>query len=627
MKKILSAMLLMGLLVACGGGNTGGGNTGGNNAPSAPNTVTGLVTDIGSGARLKDVKVSVVGGSQTVTTDERGEFILKNLPLGLVKLDLEKAGYAPGHAIAESTSSAQAAVVALKKDGAEQSYNPTQARTLFERTEAGPYAVIFQPNSLNTTDTNLRVVVTPLDPTKEDTALPGDLIAGGASPTPLGAVTFAEFSILDSQNRRINLKPGSNAIVELPIPPELRSRYKIGDKIHCYAYNPQTGKWEDFVEGTVERSSVDGTTPVLKASIRHFSWYGGAPAVQDQECVDIEVRGRDGPLEGAVVTARPGLRTVTGKYGQASITVEKGANVTYTATKTYTDTFVDSRGNLVPKPGAKVIDIGKVYEDDLIGLDGKNYSRRPGPCPGGSGQSVRAAAGENPLQIRVAPAPEGFYEANAILQPGGAAFVQLEKGIPTADGDLDNAEAAGGAKITISDNAGKSATLSEVAAGSYFANNFDIQPGRRYTLNIDADGNGSIDGSGSAFALGNVAWSNLSNGGSYSAASLTASWTDTASSQPGYNALYLVSFQRQGGSGAADFATYTGSERSFQPRAQTSSPPTPLAPGSYTVSLNAFSGAFSGGNLNISDNITGIGMQGKIFSLQAVSPITITLTP
>jgi hypothetical protein len=611
---------LLGLLAACGGNNGGGGN----NGSSAPNTVAGLVTDIGTGARLSGVKVTVVGSSQTTTTDSRGEFILQNLPPGLVKVDLEKAGYAPGHGLAESTSSAQAIVVALKKEGTEQGYNPTQARTLFQRTEAGPYAVIFQPNSLNTADTNLRVVVTPLDPTKEDSALPGDLIAGGASPTPLAAVTFAEFSILDSQNRRINLKPGSSAIVELPIPPELRSRYKIGDKIHCYAYNPQTGRWEDFVEGTVERSSVDGTTPVLRASIRHFSWYGGAPAVQDQECVLVEVRNRFGPLADAVVTARPGLRAVTNRLGQAEITVEKGVPVNFTATKTYTDTFVDNHGNLIPKPGAKVIDIGRVYEDDLIGLDGKNYSRTPGPCPGSSVQLVRPAA-TNPLPIRVAPAPEGFFRANALLQPGGVAFMQLEKGIPNADGDLDNAEPAAGAKITISDNAGKTATLSELAPGTYFANNFDVEPGKRYTLNIDADGNGSIDGSGSAFALGNVAWSNLSNGGSYSAASLTATWSDSASAQPGYNALYQVSFQRNGGSGVSDMAFYLGSERTFQPRAQTD-PPTPLAPGTYTVTLNAFCGAFSGGNLNISDNITGVGMQGQIYSIQPVNPITITLT-
>jgi hypothetical protein len=298
--------------------------------------------------------------------------------------------------------------------------------------------------------------------------------------------------------------------------------------------------------------------------------------------------------------------------------------VNFTATKTYTDTFVDANGNLIPKPGAKVIDIGRVEERDLIGLDGKNYSRTPGPCPSGSSQSVRTAA-TNPLPIRVAPAPEGFFQATALLQPGGVAFVQLEKGIPNADGDLENAEPASGANITITDNAGKTATLSELSPGIYMANNLTVEPGKRYTLSIDADGNGSVDGSGSAFAVGNVAWSNLVNGGSYSAASLTATWSDSVASQPGYSALYQVTFQRNGGSGVSDFAVYVGSERSFEPRAQTS-PPTPLAPGTYTVTLNAFSGAFSGSGLNITDNITGVGMQGQIYSIQSVNPITITLT-
>ena len=58
--------------------------------------------------------------------------------------------------------------------------------------------------TVDTSDTNLKVSVTPLDPTKEDAALPGDLIASGG--TPLGAVTFAEFSILDSSGKRVNLK-------------------------------------------------------------------------------------------------------------------------------------------------------------------------------------------------------------------------------------------------------------------------------------------------------------------------------------------------------------------------------------------------------------------------------------
>jgi hypothetical protein len=235
---------------------------------------------------------------------------------------------------------------------------------------------------------------------------------------------------------------------------------------------------------------------------------------------------------------------------------------------------------------------------------------------------------DNPVRIELGPAPESTYRALALLNAGSGVMVSLEKGFPDEEGDLEDPEPATGAKITISDNAGKRANLREVSPGTgfYFAENLVVEPGKRYTLSIDADGNGSIDGGGSAFAVGNLAWLSLADGGSYSASNLTASWTDSGSSQPDYNPLYQVVFQPNDASGLSNWAVYLGSERSFQPRAQTN-PPTPLAPGTYTVTLNAFSGALGGssGNVNVSDNITGVGIQGQIYSFQGVAPITITL--
>ncbi|HEU4743180.1 MAG TPA: carboxypeptidase regulatory-like domain-containing protein [Meiothermus sp.] len=624
MKRKLGLFAVLGLiLAACGGNNGGGPNP---PPPSGPNTITGLVTDIGSGARLAGVQVSVVGGSPNTTTDAKGEFILSGLPQGRVNLALSKANYAPGYASADSGDSAQAVIVALKKGGAPQSYNPTQARTLYERTEAGPYAVIFQPNSLDTSDTNLKVVITPLDPTKEDAALPGDLIAGGA--TPLAAVTFAEFSILDSSGKKVNLKSGSSAIVELPIPPELRGQYPLGAKIHCYAYNPQTGRWEDFVEGTVETSSVDGTTPVLRASIRHFSWYGGAPQVQDQTCVAVDVTSKltGKPLEGAVITARPGLRSVSGKDGFATITVQKGVPVKFFATKTYTDTYVDDKGNLVPKKGAKVIEIGRVEESELTPLV-------MGPCQSSSSQRVGAMKGEqgNPVRIQLGLAPDATYKAFAMLTAGQGVLVTLEKGFPDEEGELQDPEPASGAKLKLSNDQGQSADLSEVGAGSGLyslqGGSFPIQAGRLYTLSIDGDGNGTLDGSGSTYAVGTVAWDGLANGGSYSASTLEVKWTDSGGGQTGYNALYYCNFFKTDPD--PDMASYVGSQRSFQPRSSLADPPVPLKPGSYAVTLIAFSGAFSGSspsNFTISDNITGVGVQGQFMSFASADPLNITLT-
>lgn len=621
--KLLGLGSLLALASCGGGGSTGGGGT------SGPNTIAGLVTDIGSGARLNGVAVSVVGGTQNTTTDAKGEFILTGLAKGTVNLTLSKANYAPGYATADSTDSARTVLVALKKEGALQSYNPTQARTIFQRTEAGPYAVIFTPGSLDTSDTNLKVSVTPLDPTKEDAALPGDLVASGG--TPLGAVTFAEFSILDSSGKRVNLKAGSSATVELPIPAELRSQYPLGSKIHCYAYNPQTGKWEDFVEGTVEVSSVDGSTPVLKASIRHFSWYGGAPAVQDQDCAAVaivsKVTGK--PLAGATVTARPGLKATTDELGITRVTVQRGARVKFFASKTYTDTYVDDKGNLIPKKGAKVIEIGKLDEEL-----GPLTSR--GPCAGSGLQGVHGAVkGDpgNPIVINTGLAPGFTYQATAILASGSSGvFLSLEQGIPNENGELDNPQPASGAKIKLSDASGQSVDLSELSpnSGQYGAlgSSFPIQAGKLYTLSIDADGNGTIDGSGSCYAIGTVAWTTPANGGSYASATLNASWTDSASSSPGYNGLYYAILSA---SDASDLATYVGSARSFQPKSALSDPtnPQPLKAGAYTGTLFVFSGAFTGtgsNNFTVTDNITGIGVQGQFYSFASAPSVNFTLT-
>ncbi len=616
--RFVGALGLSAALVACpggGGNNGGGGNPGGGS--SAANAVGGVVSDIGSGAKLSGVTVKLVGGSQNAVTDARGEFVFNNLPAGTVTFSVSLSGYAPGYATAQSGSSAQTALIALKKEGRLQDYDASTSKTLSQTTEAGPYAVIFAPNSLNSADSNLRVSVTPLDPTKEASALPGDLVAGGASPTPLSAVTFAEFSILDSAGKRVNLKPGSNATVELPIPPSLRTQYPLGSTIHCYAFNPDTGKWEDFVEGTVAVSSVDGVTPVLRANVRHFSWYGGAPAVKDQRCTAVRVvsafTGK--PLEGAVVTARPGLRAVTDSSGFADVTTGTG-NVEFFATKTYTDTYVDDKGNLISKPGAKVIEIGKI-EDELPFLTS-------GPCKSTKSGGVRTLGlgdAGNPVQIKTGLIPNGLYKATAVLS-SGSAFVQLETGVPNADGDLDNPSPVAGAKMTLGEAGGAKVDLQDMGGGTYLLNSSSLPAGKLYTLSIDVDGNGTVEGSGSAYAVGNLAWALPESGKTYNASGFTASWTDSGSSVPGYAPLYIVSLiGTSGGDG------YVGSDLSFQPKDNLGGGGA-LPAGNYTGTLFAASGGITSGlgsNVSASDNITGIGLQGNFSSLSTPQPVTFTL--
>jgi len=614
---ILALFSLCCLAAAC---SNNGGTDGGTDAGAQ--TVNGIVSDIGTGARISGA--TVTGGGRSTITDQQGEFTLSGLAVGSVNLAISKSDYAPGYATAKASDKPQAVLVWLKKQGTAQAY----AVTLSEKTEAGPYAVIFQPNSLDTNDTNLKVAITPLDPTKERQALPGSLVSGGADPSLLLPVTFAEFTILDSAGNRVGLKPSASAVVELPIPPSLRSTYPPSTKIHCYAYDSTSGAWQDFVEGTVQTSSVDNASPVLAASVRHFSWYGGAP--QGNNCVDVYVTvvsAVDGkPLPNARVEANPG--TVAYTDGEGSALVRSAIGVpgsTYTAYQTGYD--VD--GSLTGIPGAKYIEFGEVQED-VVGLVRV-------PCNGSSAFALPANAGRaalavgsqgNPLLIKVGLVKNLLYEAEAALVSGqggsgGSLFVILSQGVPGPDGKITNPIPASGAKIYLTEAGQQPIPLTEVSAGTGFYTSttpLSINAGKSYTLAIDGDGNGSVDGSARIVAVGDLAWSNPTDGAIVAAADLTASWTDTGTSagNSSYAPVYQVTL-----ASSEDFAFYSGTDRQFAVMNNRSA----LKPGAYSGALVGFSGFYAGagGGLQLSKNITGSGVTGTFFSVATPSPISFTV--
>jgi hypothetical protein len=614
------------------GGTSGKGGSGGSSepplvVPEEPGTVYGLVTDIGTGAGIPDAEVTADG--QTTTTDAKGAFSLDGLGDGEVTIAISKEDYAPAFASAVVGDTTQPVVARMKKQGASQSYSTSTAKTLSEKTEAGPYAVIFEPNSLDTDDDDLTVSITPLDPTKERDALPGSLIAGGAMQSLLVPVTFAEFTIVDSKGNRVNLLPSKSAQVELPIPPELRADYPLDSKIHCYAYDPATGKWEDFVEGTVQVSSVDGTSPVLAASVRHFSWYGGAP--QGNNCVDVYVKvvsAVDGtPLGNARVEANPGTTAYTDADGNALIRTSLGSTPSsYVAYQT----GLDVDGSLTGMKGAKYIEFGKV-EEDLVGLVQKPCTGDPSPTPGQ--KDVRGAQ-NSPLVVPVGRVTGVLYEATAILVGGDASTpgqveVIVEEGIPGPDGTIESPMPTTGARILFGEvgSADAPIELPEIAAGSglYFTTaGVTVTPGKLYSVSIDGDGNGSIDGTGTAFALGTIEWTNPEDGDTVSASDFTASWSDSGTKAGG--ASYAPVYQAVlSGSDVSDTAYYIGTDREFVVKSALGTD-MDLQPGTYSASITGFSGALTSSGGLTSNNITGVGVTGIFYSMStASSEVTFTV--
>src|SRR5687767_14814309 len=97
--------LVLCAMSGCGGGGGGGDCDGGNGTTDAdtrpdagevgqPGTLNGIVTDIGTGARVSGATVS--GGGMTTVTDAQGQFTLTGLGDGDVNLAVEKESYAPG---------------------------------------------------------------------------------------------------------------------------------------------------------------------------------------------------------------------------------------------------------------------------------------------------------------------------------------------------------------------------------------------------------------------------------------------------------------------------------------------------------------------------------------------------
>lgn len=591
--------------------------------PQEPGTVYGIVTDIGTGAGVPGATVE--GGGQSTTTDEQGTFELDGLDEGELTLSISAEDYAPAFASAEIGETTQPVLARVKKQGTPQSYSTNSARTLSETTEAGPYAVILEPDSLDTDDTELTISITPLDPTKEGDALPGTLIAGGSTSTLLVPVTFAEFSILDSNGERVNLRDSASAMVELPIPPALRGEYPLDSKIHCYAYDPSTGKWEDFVEGTVQISSVDGTSPVLAASVRHFSWYGGAP--EGNDCVDVYVKvvsAVDGrPLGNARVEATPGTTAYTDADGFALVRTTAGTS-NYVAYQT----GLDVDGSLTGMKGAKYIEFGRI-DDDLVGLTQKPCTGDPSPT---SGQSGVRGSRDTPLVLEVGRVTGVLYEATAILSAGeGTSQIQVivQEGIPGPDGSIESPMPTSGARILFGEVGGEDdpVELAELAPGSGVyapAAGVEVIAGKQYALQIDGDGNGSIDGSGSAFALGTVEWTNPMDGDTVDSSDFTASWSDTGSEVGGdaYAPVYEAVISAEDGS---DTSFYIGTDREYVVESLVN-PGEGLLPGTYTGSIIGFSGAFAAGNVTVSNNITGQGVTGLFYSFSNSSEaITFTV--
>jgi len=320
------------------------------------------------------------------------------------------------------------------------------------------------------------------------------------------------------------------------------------------------------------------------------------------------------PLGNARVEASPGTTAYTDANGSALVrSTVGGTGSRYTAYQT----GIDVDGSLTGIKGAKYIEFGKV-EEELVGLVQKPCTGDPGPTPN---QPAVRGSQAMPLQLKIGRVTGVLYQATAILssdQNGTPGQVQviMEQGLPGPDGEIVDGMPASGAKITLTEAGGAPTMLTELAPGTGIYSvlaGVKITAGKSYLLSIDGDGNGSIDGTSSIFALGKVTWTNPTNGATVAGASFTASWSDTGSALGGaaYAPLYYATISAQGGT--SDAAIYIGTDRQFMPRSLLM-PMAGLTPGTYKASIIGFSGPFAASG-STTNNITGTGVTGIFYSI------------
>ncbi|HET7370963.1 MAG TPA: Ig-like domain-containing protein [Gammaproteobacteria bacterium] len=623
--------------------------------------VRGVVSNSRDGTRFDGVTVSA--GGKTTTTDERGMFHLKAVPVAdSTTISFDKEGYSHNYTSVTQANVGKPVMVSLKELGAAQDYDPSQEVTLYENTANGPYAVILEPDSLDTDDTALTVAITPLDPTRELDVLP-ELVTEGAVLMPL---TFAEYTILDSDGNEVELKAGASAVVELPIPVSLRAlpQYQISDDpnnptiIHCYSYNPKTGQWEDFVVGKVVASSIDGQTPVIRATVKHFSWYGAAPEAQNCSPVaGMVVDAATGdPIKEAFVQAVPGLfQTTTGADGNFVVWVPTG-NGNATVTAQYAS--VDSDGSVTGSAGTYAIFSGEaanVTLDPALSI----------PCSDVGSAPTITPPPPTPVTIELGYIGTATYSVIAYITPsdsptvrlremqrqgvrlpqsaqrliGGSSLMAAENGnvivmlsANALPGGEANTAPVSNATVTVTAPNGTATVLTVTGGTGFYQGIVGYVAGGAYTLTVDADGNGSIDGSGTVRAVGLPSWDNPTEGETLAADGLTAKWSDSGTVMEGYAALYFVELlSDDANGGAGDGSFYLGTARQFTPHhldySWMSNSDEPLFPGTYTGDVFPINGPWPNPETSFTtvNNITGTTANGAFYSLGETATVHFTL--
>ncbi|MEW5802183.1 MAG: carboxypeptidase regulatory-like domain-containing protein [bacterium] len=349
--------------------------------------LTGSVFDLDSQSPVAGATASIRGTAFKSQTDENGNFFFSQLPVGMdLIIDMKAPGYASTQTVAKISpeEKSQGVVVIMKAvvsrvkldmEGGIVASSRARARYLDEgeleiNAMDDAMSLTFSPKDLRRIRHTLSrrksafparyaaeqeepaiyVKITPLDPTKEIDAFPGDFTTSDPNAAgeederekKLESVVLGEFTLEYEDGTPVNdidLEDGVKIRFRLPdaLQQMYRQSYNRGERsIPWYAYDPNDSTW-DLSEQQAELILIDEVVYAV-ATATHFSWWNVDWPVTTHGCIHGRVYDRlhENGLAGVQIRAE-GVDyqgqsfAMTDPNGDYVVTVKKNALTRITA--------------------------------------------------------------------------------------------------------------------------------------------------------------------------------------------------------------------------------------------------------------------------------------------------------
>ena len=522
-------------------------------------TLTGLVIGGSSGLPLSNVAISASPSAGAgATTNSFGIFTLTVPANAKVAVTGRLTGYAP-HPISVQLSSGETRAIplVLAPVGATQTVFTASGGKV---TDTGAKSAVTLPPNFVTGTSTAQVSVTGIDPTSQRVlAMPGtfaaqNLFGGSASLEPFAC---AEVRVGDGAGGSFPL--AAPVVLELHIPASLVSDPRVdpGSAVPCLRYDEAAGVWKVFTDGTVVTSSVDGQ-PAVRVTVNSLSWFAAGFLNGTNACVEGLVTSGGNPVAGATVQAYPGGSALSDAGGAYRVPVP-------------------------PSTLAQLVAVRASIGTLLVGGASATGGKAGTPCV----SAAIALTGGGPSQTFTVHAQlVRGRDFIGIVRDAATAKIATNSGSP---------QPLSGARVELA-NQLATHVLPLVSPGVYALTSgpFSLTAGETYTLNVDLEPDGVVDGSAQVQMPARPAISAPQNA-EVVGPSFNASWIDPRAGTFGYSVRYIGSVESGSfGNFPSIFALSTPASNTTigngvgQP--QFGMPNDPLITGQYTFRLWATNG-------------------------------------